>query len=468
MSATTFVLLSFEGPDPYANAGGLSARITGLSSELAELGYTTHLFFVGDPRLPGDEVRQNGCLHLHRWCQWISTYHPHGVYDGEEGKVWDWSRSLPDWLVANVLEPEIGEGNAVVVLAEEWHTVQSLITLRRAVDSRGWQDRVSLLWNGNNPFGFDRIPWQELNSAAAITTVSRYMRTLLAQRGIEARVIPNGIGEEWLQPHDALTSEVMSELLAGRTSLTKVARWDPDKGWDQAVEAVSILKRIGMRPLLFARGGLESYGSEVLRHAQERGLDVRFASWERPAVGAMVDAMYHAMDSDVIVLNAPLNMEQQRALFHGSGAVLANSHREPFGLVGLEAMACGGVAMVGCSGEDYATAGHDSISLQTSDPWEIVHNVAALHDSPTKEMALRRSGRDSAARYTWNSVIRRCLFPALKLVGVVNLAPGQEPRPRRCPNTNGPQDRVLLSRESFPQQPARGLVLDEPLPLPAA
>jgi hypothetical protein len=39
-------------------------------------------------------------------------------------------------------------------------------------------------------------------------------------------------------------------------------------------------------------------------------------------------------------------------------AVFANSGHEPFGLVGLETMAAGGVACTGCSGEDYAIPGY--------------------------------------------------------------------------------------------------------------
>ena len=88
-----FHILSFEGPDAYARAGGIASRITGLSEALAEAGFETHLWFVGDPHLPGHETR--GQLQFHRWCQWISLYHPAGVYDGEDGKRADYAASLP-------------------------------------------------------------------------------------------------------------------------------------------------------------------------------------------------------------------------------------------------------------------------------------------------------------------------------------------------------------------------------------
>ena len=50
---TEFVILSFEGPDGYSLAGDLGVRVNYLSATLARMGFTTHLFFVGDPRLPG-------------------------------------------------------------------------------------------------------------------------------------------------------------------------------------------------------------------------------------------------------------------------------------------------------------------------------------------------------------------------------------------------------------------------------
>lgn len=50
-----FILVSFEGPDRYSQADGLAVRVTGLAETLARLGYETHLVYVGDPALPGEE-----------------------------------------------------------------------------------------------------------------------------------------------------------------------------------------------------------------------------------------------------------------------------------------------------------------------------------------------------------------------------------------------------------------------------
>ncbi|OGO20733.1 MAG: hypothetical protein A2144_08460 [Chloroflexi bacterium RBG_16_50_9] len=100
-----FVLLCFEGPDPYSSAGGLGMRVSNLSQTLAELGFQTHFFFVGNPRLKGEETMRDGRLILHRWCQWISEYYPKGVYHGEYDKLNDFNISIPWFVVENIVKP---------------------------------------------------------------------------------------------------------------------------------------------------------------------------------------------------------------------------------------------------------------------------------------------------------------------------------------------------------------------------
>src|SRR3954453_7249842 len=66
---TEFVVLSFEGPDPYCRAGGLGVRATELAKALAERGFTTHFYFVGDPAAAGEERVPGLPLAYHRWSQ---------------------------------------------------------------------------------------------------------------------------------------------------------------------------------------------------------------------------------------------------------------------------------------------------------------------------------------------------------------------------------------------------------------
>src|SRR5262249_58308269 len=102
-----FHLLSCEGPAPYSRAGGWGTRGEGLAGTFADLGFETHLWFIGDPDLSGHETR--GALHLHRWAQWVSRFHPCGVYDGEHGKRCEYAHSLPPQL-EQWLRPHLDPG----------------------------------------------------------------------------------------------------------------------------------------------------------------------------------------------------------------------------------------------------------------------------------------------------------------------------------------------------------------------
>src|SRR5262249_27922190 len=156
----TFIVLSFEGPDAYARAGGLGVRVTELSRALATAGYPVHLLFVGDPTLPGHE--SEGLLTLHRWCQWISAHHPDGVYSGEEGKWHDFSTSTVDFVVDDLVRPAVRANHRVVILSEEWHTAEALCRIGDRLWETGLRRHTVLLWNANNTMGFDRIDWPRL------------------------------------------------------------------------------------------------------------------------------------------------------------------------------------------------------------------------------------------------------------------------------------------------------------------
>ena len=407
-------ILSFEGPDGYARAGGIASRITGLSEALAQAGLETHLWFVGDPTLPGHE--NYGQLSWHRWCQWISQFHPCGVYDGEEGKRADYAASLPPFLIREILLPHLQRGGRAVVLAEEWHTVDAVLHLDWLLRNAQVRDKVSIFWNANNTFSFDRITWDRLAEAAVITTVSRYMKYQLWERGVNPLVIPNGLTADALVAPGRESVAALRSRLHNRTLLSKVARWDPDKRWLLAIETVRVLKSLGWRPLLLARGGIEEHGAEVLATAAAAGLRVVERSSPADGVPGLLRALEGIDDADIVHLRTPLDPESCRVLYRSSAAVLANSGREPFGLVGLETMAAGGVACTGGTGEDYAVPGQNALVLETADPWEFVALFRELRANPARERALRRAGRLTAEQYSWSHVVRRVLLSRLHVV----------------------------------------------------
>jgi glycosyltransferase involved in cell wall biosynthesis len=135
----------------------------------------------------------------------------------------------------------------------------------------------------------------------------------------------------------------------------------------------------------------------------------------RDGVRDLRDALAAYERADMLMLETPLDQETKGALFKASDAVLANSGREPFGLVGLETMAVGGLACTGATGEDYAIPGRNALVMQTDDPREFRGLFSAMRTHPTRERELRRHARTTARGYAWPLVIERNLLPRVSL-----------------------------------------------------
>jgi glycosyltransferase involved in cell wall biosynthesis len=415
---TTFIILSFEGPDVYSQAGGLGVRVKELSRALAERGYETHLFFVGDPTLPADESALDGRLRLHRWSQWISQYRPVGVYEGEDDKVADLNRSLPEALLRDYIKPAVERGNSVVILGEEWHLAHAMTLISDGLYFSGLRDRCLLLWNANNHFSFHRINWGQLGYTCTLMTVSRYMKHIMWRWGVNPIVVPNGIPGSMMARVSQAQVRAVRAAVNAPAFLFKIGRFSPDKRWHQAIAAVALLKERGVVTRLFMRGGLEPFGGEVLAFARQRGLHVVPLSQRIEDVTGLIKTLKDNPDADIWNVTAFLPDDLLPILYASATATLANSGHEPFGLVGLEAMASGGVAFVGATGEEYAEPFKNAIVIETEEAAEIVAYVSHLAEHPDNARNLRMAAQRTARDYTWQRVIdillQRLEFVAIK------------------------------------------------------
>jgi glycosyltransferase involved in cell wall biosynthesis len=287
----------------------------------------------------------------------------------------------------------------------------------------GVRQQVHMFWNANNTFAFERIDWQRLAQAAVITTVSRYMKHLMWGLGVNPLVIPNGLAADTFVPPEREAVVAFRSQLQARTVVSKIARWDPDKRWLLAVDTAGAMKQAGWQPLLIARGGVEAHGDEVLSTAAARGLRVVERVLPEPGVRGLLHAVDGLDEVDMVSLRSPVDPESRQLLFHSSHAVLANSGREPFGLVGLETMAAGGVACTGSSGEDYAIPGRNALVLETIHPQEFLGLFGELRAHPEQERAIRRAGRITARQYRWSEIVQRVLVPRVSCLA----ATGRDP-----------------------------------------
>ena len=398
-------LVAFEGPDRYSFVGGLATRMNDLAEALVTRGYEVRHLFVGDPTLPASEARLGGKLTLERWGQWISAHHPKDVYDGEDGKWRDFSRTVPRHLVDDVILPAASRGRRTVVLFEDWQTADAAIGTAILLAARDRREAASLFWNANNTYGFGTIDLPTLERATTVTTVSRFMRAALADAGVDAAVLPNGIAERWLRGVPLEDVRAMRGAFADRPTLVKVARFDPDKRWDWAIDAVATLKADGQRPRFVMRGSRADYADIVWRRVQRRGLTVDPLRLPAEAPTADVAAAIARSGADVVFLDFFVSEAALRALYAAADGVLANSEKEPFGLVGLEVMACAGIAYVGRTGEDYAIPYGNAVVVQTDDPRELGAHLAYVRERSGLAERMRAEGQATAERFAWPRII---------------------------------------------------------------
>ncbi len=407
---TEFVIFSFEGPDKYySQAGGLGVRVAELSQALAEKGFKTNAIFVGDPNLPAREDLLNGKLVLNRWCQWISKYYPLGVYQGENEKLYDFNETVPWFVMESIIRPAASEGKLVVIMGEEWHTASAIINISDLLHYHGLRDKVLILWNANHTMSFHRVDWPRLSFVSTITTVSKYMKHYMWGIGVNPMVIPNGVPKRFFEKVEGSLLARFQEVFGDDFVLFKIGRWDPDKRWNMAMEAVAILKHMGHKVLFLVRGGKEPYEGEVIYNAKKLGLTVKDVRTKEITIEGCFEAMKEALPADVLNLKFFVSEDLLKLFFCASDAVLANSGKEPFGLVGLEVMAAGGIPITGSSGEDYVIPFQNALVLETEDPKEIVRRLLFFKNNSEEVARIRREARSSARYFTWDEVIKNLI-----------------------------------------------------------
>ena len=306
-----------------------------------------------------------------------------------------------------------------MVLAEEWQTVDAVLHLHWLLRYRGMRDRVTMLWNANNTFGFDQIPWPELAAAARITTVSRYMKHRMREWGVEASVIPNGLGAEAFDvpPRGAVVGPAQPLPRPHRAQqdgpLGPGQALDRDRAHGGRDEAAGLAAApAGPRGQRAVRRG------RVLRGGTRDGPAGRRS---QPGNGRVAEGLLDAVARrGRCGHREPALPRRPRGapctLFRSTDAVLANSGHEPFGLVGLEAMAAGGIACTGCSGEDYAVPGQNALVLETGEPREFMSLYRQLRGrrgrgAPTAGGPVRPP-RGATPGPTW---LRSVLLPRVEL-----------------------------------------------------
>ncbi|MCX7521381.1 glycosyltransferase [Microbacterium sp. STN6] len=218
----------------------------------------------------------------------------------------------------------------------------------------------------------------------AVTTVSDYEARIAVDRlGAGADrvfVVQPGVDSRLFRPQGA------PHARPGHVAVA--ARIHPLKGLELAIDALALMAD-ARRPSLVVAGEAadeyRDYADTLHERASRGGVTVRWAG--------------------------PLTRQQLATLFATARAVLVPSHSETFGLVALEASACGVPVLATASG-GLDEAVHDGVTgtvLDTRDPGQWAAALTRLLDDDALATRLGQAGRELAVRATWKRSAERLL-----------------------------------------------------------
>jgi D-inositol-3-phosphate glycosyltransferase len=182
------------------------------------------------------------------------------------------------------------------------------------------------------------------------------------------------------------------EARTRRHRILSVGRLVPRKGVDLVIRALPYLREAGFDDveLLIVGGG----GDSGALHAD-------------PEVRRLMDLAAELGVSDQVRLQGQVSRGEMPGIFRSADAVVCAPWYEPFGIVPLEAMACGVPVVAAAVGglRDTVVDRGTGLHVPPRDPEAIASALALLLDNPTLRAELGNAGKLRArTRYSWDRV----------------------------------------------------------------
>jgi glycogen synthase len=380
------LLVSWEYPPVIE--GGLGRHVRRLAEELAAAGVEVHVLTRGGGQLPVTDVRHGVTLHrvaeppfprdVERFLVWVKDMNDHMATLGLElcdSLDFDLVHSH-DWLVADASERIARRERVpwlVTVHATEYGRHQGWVQKHPQAQIHAAERRM-------------------VHAADALITCSQYMRGHVAQvfrvRRSKITVIPNGVDRAELEPAGPASGHVATAQLRRRFAgddellVLLVGRLVYEKGFHLALDALAPIVKRG-RKLRFVVAGTGGAEQELKRQAKRLGLSRhgKFLGW----VG---DDMLHD-------------------LYRVADLCIVPSIYEPFGIVALEAMACGCLCIVANTGGlREVVPGDETVGLRfPARDTEALHVLLerVLEDDATRARLVAEA-REHVLAFDWSEV----------------------------------------------------------------
>jgi D-inositol-3-phosphate glycosyltransferase len=308
--------------------------------------------------------------------------------------------ALPDFVdefTDRVLEHLRRHGGADVVHANYWLSGVAAHRIKHELDipfvsTFHTLARVKAEGGDPEPGWRDRAEAELINCADAICVSCReeeqQFRRLYGDPQGQIEIIAPGVEHALFGPGDRIGARRAIGVAEDAPLLLFVGRIQPLKGPDVAIRALEALGRPQAR-LLIVGGASGATGDGEVERAHQ-----------------LVDELgLH----DQVEFVEPLPHHILSTYYRAADVVVVPSRSESFGLVALEAAACGTPVVASAVGglQSLVDHGHTGFLLDRRNPVDVAKAIAEILDSPQLADTMGAAAAERAARYTWGFAAAR-------------------------------------------------------------
>jgi D-inositol-3-phosphate glycosyltransferase len=383
-------------------AGGMNVYVRELARELGRRGHSVDIFTRSQERgVPTIEPLSLNArvINLHTGPaapydkNWVLTYLPEFVSrvrcfaDGED-LSYDLIHSHY-WL----------SGEAALRLRRSWgvpmaHMFHTLGAMKNSV-ARSKEETET-----GQRIAIERGLMHQADAIVAATSIDRAQ--MVWNYGADAeriKIIPCGVDLRTFHPQSRVVARARLGLPADQRLLLCVGRMEPLKGMDALIEALALL--FAAQPELRGTTQVLLVGGDDEAHAERWNTEQRRLHALRVELGVADGVRF-------------LGAQPQELLpdyFAAADVVAVPSHYESFGMVALEALACGAAVIASNVGGLSLTIedGVSGLLTPVADPQALAERIGLLLNNPERTEQMRVAARKRATLYGWEAVGQQVL-----------------------------------------------------------
>jgi D-inositol-3-phosphate glycosyltransferase len=332
---------------------------------------TVHRLVAGPvAEVPKDELAN----HLCAFVMALLRHPTAGTHDVVHAHYW-----LSGWVARRVAE-RIG-----TPFVQTFHTIG---VLKNATLAPGDRPEPPLRLAAE-----ERIAHAADNICVLTCGEARLLHRTFGVSGSRITVVPAGVDVDLFHPApSAADATVVTDLPSGDGPLLLfVGRLQPLKGPDVAIATLAAVRRAGVPARLLIVGGTSGNGS-----GRSEPTDLRTLA-EELGVG------------DAVRIIDARPQGELAALYRAADVVLVPSRSETFGLVALEAQACGTPVVAAAVSGLEATVGDGGTLVPGHEPADHATATLAYLTDPDRAAEARAAGLARAARSSWEATVDRLL-----------------------------------------------------------